>query len=159
MRERAETIYSRKWQIGSMADKSIRFGRRTRSETYRRGLVGQIVAPIFAVLRELFARTIGGVIFQQNSERAKGLVMRASIDAELGVDPCQPARHQPHAEGVHDDVMIARIPKEPIRRSFEQGEPEQRSASWLNRSRQISLHPCFGRGPRISLGADIDHRH
>src|SRR5260370_485598 len=84
--------------------------------------------------------------------------MRASIGAELGVDPCHAAGHQPHAEGIHDDVMIACIPKETIRRSFEQGEPEQRSASWHNRPRQISLHPCFGRGSRINLGADIDDR-
>src|SRR5271157_1798300 len=85
--------------------------------------------------------------------------MSVSIAAELGVDSCHAARHQPHAEGVHDDVMIARIPKETIGRGFEQGESEQWSASWINRPFQISLHPCFGRGPRISFGADIDDRH
>src|SRR5260370_1436834 len=85
--------------------------------------------------------------------------MRASTDAELGVDPCQTARHQRHAEGVHDDMMIARVPKESIGRSLEQGEPEQRSSLWVNRPRQISLHPRFRRGGRIVFGADIDDRH
>src|SRR5262249_23950242 len=56
-------------------------------------------------------------------------------------------------------MMIARIPKEPMIRRLEQRVSEQRCASWIDRPRQINLHPRFRSGARVSLGAHINDRH
>src|SRR5215510_14881444 len=85
--------------------------------------------------------------------------MRGPSNRELRVNICYSAGDQPHPESVHHDMMIARIPIEPIILRFEQSEPEQRSARWLDRLCQISLHPGFRSGARVRLGADIDSRH
>ena len=66
---------------------------------------------------------------------------------------------QRHAEAIHHDVMVSRVPKEPIIRRLEQGVSKQWSARRLNRPGQIRVHPQFSGGSRVSLGADIDERH
>src|SRR5262249_43403786 len=88
-----------------------------------------------------------------------GTIMRGSSNRELRINIRYSAGDQPHAESVHHDMMIARIPIEPVISRFEQSVPEQRSASWLDRPCQISLHPRFRSGARVRLGADIDNRH
>src|SRR5215471_620194 len=85
--------------------------------------------------------------------------MRASSVRELRINICYSAGDEPHAESVHHDMMIARIPKEAIIRRFEQCVSEQRCASWIDRPPQINLHPCLCSGPRVRLGADVDNRH
>src|SRR5262245_59453367 len=85
--------------------------------------------------------------------------MRGPSNRELRVNICYSAGDQPHAESVHDNVMIARIPIESIIGRFEQSESEQRSASWLDQLSRISLHQRFRSGARVRLGADSDNRH
>ena len=81
-------------------------------QTYSRRPVGQIVAPVFAILRELFGRTISSILLQENIERRKRIViMRAAAGAEASIDVCQTARDQTHAERIHDDMVVARVPK------------------------------------------------
>src|SRR5262249_28803138 len=139
--DRAQIVRTPMWEVGGISQETAAIARRAATEGGRLRPVRQIVDPISPVLRELFARTINGVLFQQDSQRAKRTIMRGSSNRELRVNIRYSAGDQPHAESVHHDMMIACIPIEPVIRRFEQSVSEQRSASWLDRPCQISLHP------------------
>ena len=156
-RDRAKVPDRRLLQTGGAAVEAIASCRRTSTQanTIRFGSRNELIKPILSVLPKLLGRTIGGIFADQNSKRTKCTVLRDSF-AKLRVDFCNSARYQPHAERVHNQMVVARIPQGPSRRRFEQGKTKHRSTCWIDRPRQISLHPCFGRSPWIRLGADID---
>ena len=130
-------------QIGTLSQEAVAFiglARRP-AETDRLRLVCQMVEPILPIVREPLGCAIGGVLLEQRRERAECAVIKAVSVNEAGVDLGQPLGDQRHAEAIHHDMMVARIPKKPISRRFEQGVSEQRPACRIDRPRQIGLHP------------------
>src|SRR5262249_5200912 len=69
--DRAQIVRTSMWQVGGIAQETAGVARRAATKGDLLRPVGQIVDPISPVLRKLFGRTINGVLFQQDGQRAK----------------------------------------------------------------------------------------
>src|SRR5262249_16580301 len=69
--DRAQIVHAPLWQVGGIAQETAGVARRAAPEGDRVRPGGQIIDQISPVLRELFGRTIAGVLFQQDGQRAK----------------------------------------------------------------------------------------
>ena len=148
-------------QTGALSEEAVRLVGMTRqpAESDRLRLVDQVVEPILSIVRELLGCAIGGILLEQSRESAKRTIANGMSVGEAAIDLRQPLGNQRHAEAIHHDMMVARIPEKPISRRLEQGVSEQRTACRINRPCQVGLHPGFGGDVRVGLGTDVDDRH
>src|SRR5262245_57897623 len=131
----------------------------TPAEADRFGITGQIVGPKLPVLRPLIGGEICAISLKKDAKPIKlSFYFRRTPRTHLTVDLRNASSHQPHRVAVHDDVVIARVPKKQIVRRFEQREPKQWPACWIDRSREIVPHPRLGRGTRVRPRANVDRR-
>src|SRR6266404_755299 len=105
-------------QMNGLTQEVVRFPERPITQARRFRSIGQGINPIFLVSHELFGTTIGNVLLLQKSKRRKGMFERwLSIENSV-VNIRDPTRNQRHTKAIHCDMMITRIPKEPIRRGL-----------------------------------------
>ena len=158
LRQRAQAIHQGPGQMRGFAQNVLS---RRRTAAVRR-IVGirprrEGIGPVRAIRRHLPGRAIRRIFGQQSLEAAERRRRRQAV-AEMRVNIGDAARHQPHRKPIHDDVVIARKPEEPLIRHLEQRERKQRIARQVDRAREVGPHQRFGGGAGVRLAADVDDR-
>ena len=131
----------------------------TIAQTCRLRQSGQAIRPKLTILFEPLGRAICRLLFERKRQGAEGAGIGSPSSRERRVDTRHSSSNEREANSICHDVMVPRIPKEAVRRGFEQRIAEERVASDVDRLRQIRPHPSFGCRLRIGCRADIDERH
>ncbi len=118
-RDRFETICVGALQVRGVTEEGGGFAGALVPETDPFRPVAQAVKPVSPITGKLLRSPVGGILIEQVGQFAKDAAKPGRSDLEFGVDVGKALCDQRHAETVHHDVMVARVPEEAVGRDFE----------------------------------------
>ena len=110
------------------------------------------------VFRRQIRRPVRRVIAEQVRVRPESALAQVLFAHEPAVDRGRSTREQPHSVAIHDEMVVARVPNEPLGRNFEQRKLKQWPAHRNESSPHVGLHPGLRGSARIAFATDVDHR-